>query len=339
MSKGVRRLRVVSGNANPALAADVCQYLGIEPLKADVGFFPDGENRIHIREGVRGDTVFVIQPTCPPVDRHLMELLILISVLREGSARRVVAVLPYYGLGRQERKSSSGVPIVASLEAALIKEAGATHVLLLDLHAGAIQGFFRPVPADHITARPVIIQALRQSDIQCLVAPDEGALKMVIGYAHRLGVPFSQAGKDRQNGEETSLIYLQGEDNVRGRRVAILDDMAATGGTARMVASRLLEVGALSVDLVVIHPVMAGNAIETITQLGPDDRPVFRHIWTTDSIPLAHRLTPEQKERFTILSLAKLIGQAVLEIHNDGSVRQLFEVDEYLTATGQAGNS
>src|SRR4051794_39891255 len=250
--KQVRAMRfnhfkVFSGNANPTLASEICYELGCQLAAANVRQFSDGEVHLQIQENVRGADVFVIQPTCTPVDRHLMELLLMIDALKRSSAERITAVLPYYGYARQDRKDKPRVPISAKLVAALLETAGANRVLTLDLHAAQIQGFF-DIPVDHLFAMPVMIEYFRSQDIPALtvVSPDAGGVERARAFAKRLGAPLAIIDKRREEANVAEVMNVVG--NVAGRNCLLVDDLIDTAGTLVKGAEALQEKGAASVS-------------------------------------------------------------------------------------------
>ncbi len=327
-------LKVFSGNSNRPLARAICGHLGIRLGRARVGRFPDRELDIQLEESVRGCDCFVVQSTCPPVDEHWMELFSLVSDLKMSSAARVTAVIPYYGYARQERKGKGKVPINAKLVAKLLETAGVDRVIMLDLHAPAIQGFFN-VPTDHLTARPVLVHALMDEDFETIGAPDQGASVMVEDYAqaNRLNRKVATIGKRRKDGANVEFRYILGEEHVHDKRVMVLDDIIATGGTLIQAADKFHDEGAVSVDMCGIHGVFAGNAFKKLLANRQDGKPIVRRVYITDSIPLGERLPSGYPvDKIKVISVAKLLGEAILQTHTEGSVSQLFEVDPYLRA-------
>jgi ribose-phosphate pyrophosphokinase len=296
------RLLVFSGTANPSLAQRVCDYLNIPPANAQISRFPDGEIEVKVNEDVRGADVYVMQPTCPPVNETLMELLILIDCLRRASADRITAVLPYFGYARQDRKMEGRVPITAKLVANMISTSGAQRVLAMDLHATQIQGFF-DIPMDHLFASPVMIEHLRELKISdlAMVSPDIGGIKMVRAYAKRMDVEIAIIDKRRLSGTETEVMHVVG--NVRGKNVVILDDIISTGTSIVNAARTCRDNGAREVYLFATHAVFAGGCVEKLKLADPT------RIVVTDTIPV-----PQEKAKLLpdlrVLSVANLLGEA-----------------------------
>ncbi len=309
------RLRVFSGNANPALAKAIVGELGIELGEASIGRFPDGEIDIKVNCDVRGADCFVVQPTCPPVNEHLFELLIMIDCLRRASADRITAVIPYFGYARKDRKDEGRVPITAKLVANLITESGADRVLTVDLHAAQIQGFF-DIPVDHLYARPAFLPAFRsltEEDI-VVVSPDVGGVKLCRAYSKSLGAGLAIVDKRRVSGSETKVEHLVGD--VRGKHALIVDDLISTGGSISDAARIVVEHGAADACLAATHGVLCGPAKERL-----DGAPVQR-IFLTDSIPVPEERRPEKLE---IVSLAPMLAKAIDSIHKSESVSRLFD--------------
>ncbi|MEF3169025.1 MAG: ribose-phosphate pyrophosphokinase [Deltaproteobacteria bacterium] len=308
-------LKVFSGNANPALAQEICDYLGMPLGRATVKTFSDGEIFVEIGENVRGADVFVIQPTCPPVNQNMMELLIMIDALRRASSRRITAVLPYYGYARQDRKAAPRVPITAKLVADLITTSGARRVLAMDLHAGQIQGFFN-IPVDHLFAAPILLKYIRENfaDDLVMVSPDAGGVERTRAFAKRLGAGLAIVDKRRERPNESQVMNVIGD--VKGKTAIILDDMVDTAGTLCQAAQVLIDKGAKVVHGCATHPVLSGPAVERITS-----SPLASMV-VTNSIPLS----PEARKvkKITVLSIAELLGEAIQRIHNDDSVSSLF---------------
>jgi ribose-phosphate pyrophosphokinase len=308
-------IRVFSGNANLPLAEQVCTHLGITLGDATVGTFSDGEILVQIDENVRGKDVFVIQPLTDPVNHNLMEMLIMIDAMRRASARRITAVIPYYGYARQDRKSAPRVPITAKLVADLITTAGADRVLTLDLHAGQIQGFFN-IPVDHLYAKPVLLDYLATKDFDNLVvvSPDAGGTERARAFAKKLDASLAIIDKRRESPNKAQLMHIIGD--VEGHDVLLLDDMIDTGGTIVQAAQALKERGALKVYGACTHPVLSGPAIDRLKG-SPFDELII-----TDTVPLGDKA--ERYEHFTVLSVAGLLGQAVARVHTEESISSLF---------------
>ncbi|HDD45301.1 MAG TPA: ribose-phosphate pyrophosphokinase, partial [Candidatus Desulfofervidus auxilii] len=271
-------LVLFSGNANPVLSKEIADYLGIPIGKALVGTFSDGETRVEIGENVRGKDVFVIQSTCPPVNHNLMELLIIIDALKRASARRITAVIPYYGYGRQDRKVKPRVPITAKLVADLITTAGADRVLSMDLHVGQIQGFFN-IPVDHLFAAPVMLDYIKQhfKDNLTIVSPDAGGVERARAFAKRLGANLAIIDKRRDAPNIAEAVNVIGD--IKEKTVIILDDMVDTAGTLTEAAHVLLERGAKEVYACCTHPVLSGPALERLMK-----SPIKRLV-VTNTIP------------------------------------------------------
>ena len=291
-------LKIFSGPANHPLAEDICRYLNLPMGKISLGNFPDGEISCKIDEDVRGRDVFIVQPTCPPVNEHLMELLVMIDSFKRASSYRLTAVIPYFGYARQDRKDAGRVPITAKLVANLITRAGADRVLAMDLHAAQIQGFF-DVPVDHLYAAPVLNNYFESMDLPrdgiVVVSADEGGIKRALGHANRLGAPLAIVDK------KTALMF---------------DDMISTAGSICSAADVVHKHGAKAIYAAATHGLLVGPAIERL-KAAP-----FAGIIMTDSIPL-----PPEKTlpNITVLSVASLLGQAIKRIHRNESVSMMFQ--------------
>jgi ribose-phosphate pyrophosphokinase len=309
------RIKIFSGSANPALAEELCQCLGLPLGKVSLRQFADGEAYIQILENVRGADVFVVQPTCTPVDRHLMQLLFMIDALKRSSAERVTAVLPYYGYARQDRKDKPRVPISAKLVASLIERAGADRVLALDLHAAQIQGFF-DIPVDHLFSAPVMIEYFKPQGTQHLtvVSPDAGGVERARAFAKRLNAPLAIIDKRREDVNVAEVMHIIGR--VRGRNCLIVDDLIDTGGTLVKATEALLEKGATSVTACATHAVLSGPALERI------ESSQLKEVVFTNSIPLSEEARRAKKVRS--LSVGKLLATAVQSIHEETSISVLF---------------
>lgn len=309
------RLKVFTGNANPTLAAKICGALGCTLGASSVTPFSDGEIQLQIQENVRGADVFVVQPTCTPVDRHLMELLLMIDALKRASAERITAVLPYYGYARQDRKDRPRMPISARLVANLIQTAGANRVLTLDLHAAQIQGFF-DVPVDHLFAAPVMIEyfdSIGRRDMT-VVSPDAGGVERARAFAKRLNVPLAIIDKRRTDVNVAEVMHIIGD--VSGQHCLIVDDIIDTAGTLVKAAEALLEQGAVAVTACATHAVLSGQAVERI------EHSQIEQVVVTNSIPLSEEAS--RCSRIKTLSVAPLLARAIQSIHEDGSVSTLF---------------
>ncbi len=309
-------LKVFSGNANRPLAEKVCDHLGIPLGNAEVKTFSDGEISVEINENVRGKDVFIIQPTCPPVNDNLMELLIMIDAAKRASAGRITAVIPYYGYARQDRKVAPRQPISAKLVANLITVAGASRVLTMDLHAGQIQGFF-DIPVDNLFARPVLLHYIKEhfKDDLVIVSPDAGGVERARAFAKRLKASLAIIDKRRERANVAEVMNIIGD--VKGKTAVIVDDMVDTGGTLTKAASALLDKGASAVYACCTHPVLSGNAVQRILE-SP-----LKELIVTDTIPLSEEA--KKCGKIKVLSVGKLFGEAVRRIHLNESVSVLFE--------------
>jgi len=309
-------LKLFTGNANRPLAAAVAQCLDIELGKVQVGTFSDGEVHVEIEENVRGCDCFVLQPTCAPANTHLMELLIMIDALRRSSARRITAVLPYYGYARQDRKVRPRLPISAKLVANLISTAGTDRVLCVDLHAGQIQGFF-DLPVDNIFATPVLLEAIRDqhgAEPLTIISPDAGGVERARAYAKRLRANLAIIDKRRERANVSQVMNIIGE--VQGRTCVIVDDIVDTAGTLTEAADALADAGASLVSAAITHPVLSGPAIKRIRESS------LSELVITDTVPL--RPEAEECERIRVVSVARLLAEAIRRINNEESVSSLF---------------
>ena len=312
MNNNTDNLKVFTCNDNPKLAEEISSYLGIELGKSHVQNFSDGETNITIDESVRGCDVFIVQSTCAPVNDNLMELLIMIDAMRRASARRITAVIPYYGYARQDRKSRGREPITAKLVANLIVKAGADRVLTMDLHAQQIQGFF-DIPVDHLMGVPILADYYKGLNIEDLVvvSPDMGGVTRARSLATRLGVPLAIIDKRRPMPNVSEIMNIIGD--INGKNVIMIDDIIDTAGTITNGAAALIERGAKSVYVSCTHPILSGPAYERL-QNAP-----IKEIVTTNTIP-----TTKPMDKLTVLSVAPLMGEAILRIHNDASVSEMF---------------
>lgn len=308
------KLKVFAGNANPELAKKICKFLKVPLGDALVTTFSEGEVRLKINEDVRGRDVFVVQPTCPPTNNNLMELLIMIDALKRASARRVTAVIPYFGYARQDRKDQPRVPISAKLVANLVTTAGADRVLTMDLHASQIQGFF-DIPLDHLFAVTVITDYFKTKKMKNLVvaSPDVGGIKMARAYAKRLNAGLAIVDKRRIDDKHAEVMNILGE--VKGKNIVIVDDLVATASSMCEASQALRKAGALRIFAAVSHPILSGPAFERIT-----NSPIEEFV-VTDSIPLD---ASKKHKVFKVLSVAPLLGEAINRIHNEESVSSLF---------------
>ena len=310
------KLAVVTGNAHPELTKDICKCLKIKLSDCLVGRFSEGEIRVKIEENIRGKDVFVIQPTCPPVNDNLMELLILSDALKRASAKRITAVLPYYGYARQDRKDQPRVPITAKLVANLITVAGADRVLTMDLHAGQIQGFF-DIPLDHLFAVGVFVdyfEKLKLKDL-VIVSPDVGGIKMARAYAKRLRAGLAIVDKRRISPEATEAEHVLGD--IEDKNVIIVDDLISTGSSLVEAVEILAKRGVRQIWAAITHGVLCGSAIARIEKCKN-----LKELMVTDSIPLDDS---KKHPRIKVLSIAGLLAEAIKRIHNEESVSSLFD--------------
>lgn len=303
---------IFSGNANLALAREICSYLSISLGKAEVTSFSDGESRISINENVRGRDVFVLQPTSPPVNQSLMELLIMIDALGRASAASITAVMPYYGYARQDRKVAPRVPISAKLVANLIVTSGVDRILTVDLHAGQIQGFF-DIPVDNLFAASVIVDHFKEKALAdlCIVSPDAGGVERARATAERLGAQIAIIDKRRIDPNIAQIMNVVGE--VEGKNLIIIDDMIDTAGTLVKAAEALLAKGAKSIYASATHPVFSGEAIRRI------ENSSLKEVVVTNTICLK-----KESKKIVSLSVAPLLGEAIRRIHQGESVSSLF---------------
>jgi len=308
-------LKIFSGRAHPALAQEICAYLGIPLGNLTLYNFSDGEDYCQIDENVRGADVFVVQPTCSPVNDHVMELLILLDAFRRSSASRITAVLPYFGYARQDKKDKPRVPIAAKLMADLLTAAGADRILTMDLHAAQIQGFFN-IPVDHLFAAPVILDAIRklQLDDLVIVLPDVGGLTRARAIAKRLEASLAVIDKRRTGKNETEILNVVGD--VAGKDVLILDDIIDTAGTLVQAAAALRTGGAKRTYAAAVHGVFSGPALERI------EGSKLESLLVTNTIPVEAAMA--RCPRIRALSVAPLLGEAIQRIHDGASVSSLF---------------
>ncbi|SMC23993.1 ribose-phosphate pyrophosphokinase [Desulfacinum hydrothermale DSM 13146] len=310
-------LKIFSGNSNPELAQKICQSLEIPLGRSLVSTFSDGEIRVEIGENVRGADVFVVQSGAPPVNDHLMELLVMIDALKRASARRITAVIPYYSYSRQDRKNKPRVPITARLVADLITSVGTHRILTMDLHAGQIQGFF-DIPVDNLYASPVLLPYIREhfNHNLVIVSPDAGGVPRARAYAQRLQADLALIDKRRVNVNEAEVMNIIGE--VDGKTAIILDDMADTAGTLVEATKAILDRGAHEVHACVTHPILSGPAVERI------EKSDLKSLVVTDTLPL--RPQAAHCEKIKTVSAARLFSQAIKSIHNEDSISSLFEI-------------
>ena len=309
-------IKVFAGNSNPTLADAVCDYLGVSRGAADVRRFSDGEILVEIDENVRGGDVFVIQSMCMPVNDHLMELLLMLDAFRRASAKRITAVIPYYGYARQDRKVAPRVPISAKLVADLITTAGAARVLTIDLHAGQIQGFFN-IPVDNLFATPVLLRYMREHlnhDQVSVVSPDAGGVERARAFAKHLDASLAIIDKRRTRANEVAEMHIVGD--VRDRTAVLVDDMIDTAGTLVAAATALVENGARAVLACCTHPVLSGAAISRL------EGSVLKELIVTDTIPL--RPDARACKKIKVLPVAHLLGEAIKRTHYEESISSLF---------------
>jgi ribose-phosphate pyrophosphokinase len=314
-STGFSDLKVFSGSAHQTLAKEIAEFLGIQVGQARLRRFPDSEVSFQIDENIRGADVFIVQPTCAPVDQHIMELLVMIDAFKRSSAARITAVVPYYGYARQDRKDKPRVPISAKLVANLLSAAGTNRVLTMDLHKAQIQGFF-DIPVDHLFAAPVIIEYLGriESPRLTIVSPDAGGAERARAYAKRLNAELAVIDKRRTDDGTTEVMNVIGD--VEGRTCILQDDIIDTAGTIQKAANALSAAGAERILACAVHPVLSGPAIDRV-QNAPIDQLIV-----TNTIPL--RGEAQQCKKIVVLSVARLLGQAIRSIHEETSVSSLF---------------
>ncbi|NMB41913.1 MAG: ribose-phosphate pyrophosphokinase [Firmicutes bacterium] len=310
-----KELKIFTGTANHPLSEEVANYVNVPLGLGKIRRFSDGEISVNIEESVRGDDVFVIQPLCYPVNDHLIELLIYIDALKRASAKRINAVIPYYGYARQDRKMRARDPITAKLVADLLTTAGADRVICMDLHAGQIQGFFN-IPVDHLTSMPILARYFKQKNIQngVIVSPDLGGVTRARGLGERLKMPLAIIDKRRPEPNVAEVMNVIGD--VKGKKAILVDDLVDTAGTITMGAEELLRRGAVAVYACCTHPVLSGPAKERISN-SP-----FKEVVVTNTIPLNNSLKLGQ---ITVLSVASLIGDAIKSVYNELSVSKLFD--------------
>jgi ribose-phosphate pyrophosphokinase len=309
-------MKVLSGTANPELAKKICKHLNFPLTDVLVSRFSDGEVKVKIKENIRGKDVFIVQPTCPPVNDNLMELLILIDAARRASAKRITAVLPYYGYARQDRKDQPRVPITAKLTANLITAAGASRVLTMDLHASQIQGFF-DIPVDHLYAINVLCSYIQEKNLKDLVvlSPDVGGTKMARAYAKRLNANLAIIDKRRISSDKTEVLHVLGD--VQDKSVVIVDDIVSTAGSlVESVVSLKKNQGVREVFAAITHGILAGPAITRIREC-----PDLKELIVSDSVPL---LDSKKLPKIQVASAASLFAEAIQRIHDEESVSCLF---------------
>ncbi len=308
-------MKIFCANASKDLAKNIAKAAGVQLAQSLIKKFSDGETWVEVQENVRGQDVFVVQSTSCPANDHLMELLILIDALKRASAKRITAVIPYYGYARQDRKVAPRTPITSKLVADLIEAAGANRILSMDLHAGQIQGFFN-IPFDHLYAKPVLIDCLKKLNEKdlVLVSPDAGGVERARSYAKHLDATLAIIDKRREVANESQVMNLIGE--VKGKTAIILDDIIDTAGTTTQAVPVLLERGAKKVYAVAVHPVLSGPAVSRIEQSG------LEKVFVTDTVMLSKEA--QKVSKIEVVSVAKLLGDAILRIHSEDSVSSLF---------------
>jgi ribose-phosphate pyrophosphokinase len=308
-------LKLLTGNSNPALAKEISEYIGQGLCQTTVTTFSDGEIRVRIDENVRGGDVFLIQSCCHPVNTSIMELLLMIDAVKRSSASRITAVIPYYGYGRQDRKDQPRVPISAKLIADLLTVAGTNRVLTMDLHAGPIQGFF-DIPVDHLYAMPVLLDYIKKQRVSdmVIVSPDAGGVERARAFAKRLNSSLAIIDKRRESPNQAEVMNIIGD--VKGMHALLFDDMIDTAGTIVQTAQTCLDNGALSVWAGCTHAVLSGPALERL------EGSSLREVVVTNTIPLNGK--EQQCSKIKTLSVAPLLGEAILRIHREESVTSLF---------------
>ncbi|MDR3630035.1 MAG: ribose-phosphate pyrophosphokinase [Desulfocapsaceae bacterium] len=307
-------IKIVTGNAHPLMAKEIADHLGLPVSTADVRKFSDGEIFVEMKENVRGADVYIIQPTCTPVNDHLMELVLMVDALRRASARRITAVVPYYGYARQDRKVAPRVPISAKVVAEMLMAVGVRRVLCMDLHAGQIQGFFN-IPVDHLYAAPVLLRYIKANFKEVImVSPDAGGVERTRAFAKRLNTGLAIIDKRRDRPNECEAMHVIGD--VKGKTAILLDDMVDTAGTLCNGAATLLKNGAKEVHACCSHPVLSGPAVE---RLNASD---IKSLVVTNTIPLKGAAL--ECEKIKVLSVSSLLAEAIKRIHNEDSVSSLF---------------
>lgn len=315
MSKRHSKLKIFSCNSNPTLASEIAQHIGIPLGDAHISSFSDGETQVILNESVRGDDVYVIQSTSAPVNHHLMELLVMVDALKRASAKTINVVIPYYGYARQDRKTKARDPITAKLVANLIETAGADRMITMDLHATQIQGFF-DIPVDHLLGVPILANYFQDKQLNnvVIVSPDHGGVTRARRFAEHLKAPLAIIDKRRPQPNVAEVMNIVGD--VRGRTAIIIDDIIDTAGTMTQAADALIDHGALDVYACGTHAVLSGPALERI------ERSRIRELAVTNTIPLDEE---KQLDNIHILSVAPLIGEAIVRVHEELSVSKLFD--------------
>lgn len=310
-----KELKIFSGNANLPLALEICEHLKVPLAKATVKTFSDGEIMVEIKENVRGRDVFVVQSTCQPSNRNIMELLVMIDALKRASAARITAVIPYFGYARQDRKVAPRTPITSKLVADLIATAGTQRVLCVDLHAGQIQGFFN-IPVDHLYAAPVMLEEIKtrvRGDV-VVVSPDAGGTERARAFAKRLNAGLAIIDKRRSAANISEVMHIIGD--VSGKTCIVVDDMIDTAGTLCQAASALKEHGAGDIYATATHPVLSGPAIERINDS------CLKEVLVSNTIPVDEKV--QECQKLSVVSVARLLAEAIRRIHGDESVSSLF---------------
>jgi ribose-phosphate pyrophosphokinase len=307
-------LKIFSGKANLSLANEMCNHLGIPLGKVTLKRFSDGEVNFQILENVRGKDVFIVQPTSPPVNENLMELLIMIDAFKRASARRITAVIPYYGYARQDRKDRPRVPLSSKLVGDLLSSAGAQRLLTMDLHAGQIQGFFN-IPVDHLFPMPIFLEHIQKMEVDNLmvISPDAGGVEKARAYAKKLATSLAIIDKRRVTENEAEVMHIVGD--IKDRNVIIIDDMIDTAGTLVRATEALVRDGARRVFAAATHAVLSGPAVQRIKDSA------FESVMVTNSIPLTEE---KSVPKIKVVSVARLLGEAIKSIHEETSVSKLF---------------
>lgn len=312
-----RQLSLVTGTSNPKLSRDIAAYLGMELFNVEVSRFSDGELNVDIKDSIRGKDVFIIQPTCPPANEHIMELLIMLDAMKRASARRMCVVMPYYGYSRQDKKLNPREPITAKLVANLLETLDIKRLLVMDLHADSIQGFF-DIPVDHLSSLPIVVNYLKQHKYMgqntCVVSPDVGGVVRARNVAVRINSPLAIISKRRPRPNVAVVSEIIG--SVKGKKCVMIDDMADTAGTLCKGAEMLMECGAREVRAFCTHGILSGDAIEKI------GGSVLKELIITDTIPL-----PPEKQisKIKVVSVAPVFGEAIRRAFEDVSISQLFK--------------
>ncbi|MFH1846553.1 MAG: ribose-phosphate pyrophosphokinase [Candidatus Omnitrophota bacterium] len=311
----MNKIMIFTGTANPKTSEEICKGLGVRLGDMEVSRFRDGETRVKINQNARGKDVFIVQATCAPANENLMELLIIIDAFKRASAKRVTAVLPYFGYARQDRKDQPRVPITAKLVANLLTRAGADRIITIDLHAGQLQGFF-DIPVDHLYAISIFAEYFKQKKLEnvVIVSPDVGGIKTARAYAKRFKAGLAIVDKRRISDVDAEVMHIMGE--VKNKNVIIVDDIAATAGSLVEAIGALKRNGAKDIYAAITHPVLCGPAIERIKSSG------IKELVVTDTIPLKEEARIKSIKQ---LSVAPLLGEAIRRIHNEESISALFE--------------